>query len=460
MNLFTADEYERQAISAVLWHFYGPAKVVDGLCEAGLTAEDFRNPLARSVWTAAVDLANGGTIEVPTLAIVDWLGRHPEHLPDTPCNVMTLTNRFPPGQALPSDEFYEEAICSIKKASGAQREVDRATRLILAAETEAADPDEIAELADEIAAEREQEQDREAEGPVDGQTAVEATMKALKDRKDNGVSPECVPTGFRYVDGMLDGGMYPGNLYILAARPSVGKTAWALNVATNSLRKTAVLFDSLEMPTRDVTVRMLAMASNVPAGKIKAMKLTADEGADMQAAIARVSVPTFAVDDEGGMSLLDLSRRARVWFRRRKAPSGLLIVDYLQLVTVPERKGASRENEVSKVSAALKALAKRCNVPVLALCQLNRAAEQAGRPGLHHLRESGSIEQDADVVMFVHRDRTQQRDGTYALGNDTELIVGKNRNGPVGTEKLTFRPETNLFTARSAVADADVPGNI
>jgi replicative DNA helicase len=458
MNLYTADEYERQAIAAILWHFYGPNKVVDGLNEAGLRTEDFRNPVARAVWTAAVALSESATMEMPTLAVVEWLTNHPEQMPDTPINVANLTAWFPAGQALPSDVFYEEAVVSIKKATNAQREVDRASRLLIAAEAEAITPDDLAELADEIAAEREQEQDRDAEGPVSGTDAVAKTMKEIADRREHGTPVGCVQTGYRQVDEWLDGGLAPGNLYILAARPSVGKTALALNVAVTAGKRSAVLFDSLEMPTRDVTVRMMAIGSGVGSSRIKSGTLSAQEHPHVAEAMAAIGTDTFAIDDEGGMPLLDLCRRARVWFRRRKAASGLLIVDYLQLVTVPERKGASRESEVSRVSSALKALAKRCNIPILALCQLNRAAEQAGRPGLHHLRESGSIEQDADVVMMLHRTRTTLEGGATELANESELVVAKNRNGPVGTAQLTFDPPTNRFYDGRRISDADIPG--
>ena len=457
MNLYTADEYERQAISAVLWHFSGAARVVDGLSEAGLSADDFRDPIARAVWTAARAICEESSMEIPTLAVVEWLGSHPEEMPDMPLSVLSLTTNFPSGAALPSDVFYDEAVSSIKRASRAQREVDRATRLVLASEAESLDPDEIGELADEIASEREAEQDRDAEGPVSGKDAIALTLAENKARQESGVSVGCVPTGYRMVDQWLDGGYYPGNLYVLAARPSVGKTALGLNCAVTAAPRSAVLVDSLEMPRRDVVVRGLSIATGIQASDIKANNLKAEQLPAMGEAIRMLGTDAFAIDDEGGMPLLDLCRRARVWFRRRKAVSGLLIVDYLQLVTVPERRGANRENEVSKVSATLKALAKRCNIPVLALCQLNRLAETAARPGLHHLRESGSIEQDADVVMILHRARVAEKGGAPELGNAAELNVAKNRNGPVGVAALTFDPPTNRFFDGRRVDDEDIP---
>lgn len=275
------------------------------------------------------------------------------------------------------------------------------------------------------------------------------------------------------------GGLHPSDLLILAGRPSMGKTALATNIAFNVARNyrweedpTAphgrrtvsggiVAFYSLEMSAEQLAMRILADASGVSSDKLRKGEIdAADFGRVREAAIEIGESPLY-IDATGGLPIAKLAARARR--QKRKTGLDLIVVDYLQLVTASSvRQGGNRVEQVSEITAALKALAKDLNVPVLALSQLSRQVEQREdkRPQLSDLRESGSIEQDADCVMFVYREayyleRAEPREGTpehitwqqdlEALKNVAEIVVGKQRHGPIGTVKLAFNSDLTRF---------------
>ena len=246
-----------------------------------------------------------------------------------------------------------------------------------------------------------------------------------------------VPSGFRDLD-RLTSGFQAGNLIIVAARPSMGKSALGLCIAANLAvrHETPVALFTLEMSKSEVTQRLMCSEAKVESQRLRTGKLAADDWPRLTTACDRLAKAPIYVDDTGSITMMEIRSKARR-LKSREPNLGLVIVDYMQLMT----SGATAENrvqEVSQISRALKVLARDLDVPVLAMSQLSRAVEQRHekRPILSDLRESGSIEQDADLVMFVYRDEYYNEDSDQQ--GLAELILAKNRNGPTGTEKLSF----------------------
>ncbi len=244
-------------------------------------------------------------------------------------------------------------------------------------------------------------------------------------------------TGFERLDE-ITGGLQRGELFILAARPSMGKTALALNIARNaavdSQKKVAVF--SLEMTTRSLVMRMLSSEAQVDFTAFRSGLISTDAHSRLMAAAGRLSEAKLWIDDSGSASILEMRAKCR----RLKSQHGLdlVIVDYLQLAR-GDRHTQSREQEISEISRGLKGLAKELDIPVMALSQLNRGPEsrkENKRPMLADLRESGAIEQDADIIGFIYRDIVYNTETEFE--NLAELIIAKQRNGPTGTIKLEF----------------------
>lgn len=272
-----------------------------------------------------------------------------------------------------------------------------------------------------------------------------------------------VSTGYTKLDEMT-GGLHPGELIILAARPSMGKTALALNIAQHvachpDIRKTVAVF-SLEMSKESLLTRMVCAGARVNQQKFRAGYLNKEERRKLQVAAAELVEAPLFIDDTAGSNLMDIHAK----LRRLKAEHdlGLVVVDYLQLMSGRGRF-ENRNQEVSYLSRGLKLLSKELNVPMLVLSQLSRAPET--RPGDHvpqlsDLRESGSIEQDADLVMFIYREEYYKPDRDDIKGQ-ADLILAKQRNGPVGRVKLVFIRDYAKFENRTADLDAEegpIPG--
>lgn len=275
------------------------------------------------------------------------------------------------------------------------------------------------------------------------------TMERIEALQRGGKTITGVPSGFTDLDEMTSG-FQPADLIIVAARPSMGKTAFVLNVAQYAAieKKVPVAIFSLEMSKESLVQRMLTAEARVDAQKLRKGMLRDDDFPRMARAAGILSSAPIWIDDAAGITLLEIRSKAR----RLKADAdvGLVIVDYLQLIQGPS-SAESRQQEISQISRSLKMLAKELGVPVIALSQLSRAPEQrAGdhRPQLSDLRESGAIEQDADLVMFIYRqevyDGPVDKDGNSLEGR-AEIIIGKQRNGPIGTANLFFHKSYTRF---------------
>lgn len=311
-------------------------------------------------------------------------------------------------------------------------------------------------------------------GFQDFKTALTASINVATAAKNRGSDVSGIASGFRDLDHLL-GGLHGSDLLILAGRPSMGKTALALNIAMNVARAKqkgveageehfggTVGFFSLEMSGEQLATRILSDFAEIESHKIRQGKITTDEYTRLADSAMMLQTLPLHVDETGGISIAHLHNRAR---RLKRSPSGLdfIVVDYLQLVTA-SGKVDGRVQEVSQITQGLKALAKDLNVPVLALSQLSRQVESRDdkRPQLSDLRESGSIEQDADIVMFVFREeyylaRAEPEQNTEdwikwrakldSVANRAELIIGKNRHGPIETVHLNFKGQYTRFSS-------------
>lgn len=253
-----------------------------------------------------------------------------------------------------------------------------------------------------------------------------------------------IPTGFSELDRMT-AGFQRNDLIIVAARPSVGKTAFALNIAQNVATKTDenVAIFSLEMGAEQLVMRMLCAEGNIDAQNLRTGNLTPDDWGKLTMAMGSLSNAGIYIDDTPGIRVSDI--RAKCRRLKQEKGLGLIIIDYLQLIQGSGRNRENRQQEVSEISRSLKALARELEVPVIALSQLSRSVEQRQdkRPMMSDIRESGSIEQDADIVAFLYRDDYYNTESENK--NIIEIIIAKQRNGPVGTVQLAFVKEYNKF---------------
>lgn len=266
-----------------------------------------------------------------------------------------------------------------------------------------------------------------------------------------------LPTGYPELDKMT-AGLQPEELIILAARPAVGKTAFALNIAQNIGTRTdrSVAIFSLEMGAESLVNRMLCAEGTIEAGHLRTGQLTEQEWHNLIMAMGSLSNTSIFIDDTPGIKVSEIRARCRR-LAQEKGNLGLILIDYLQLIEGSGRE--SRQQEVSEISRQLKKLAKELKVPVIALSQLSRSVEQRQdkRPVLSDIRESGSIEQDADIVAFLYREDYYQRQGTEEDKNEEEqsvddvieVIIEKNRSGARGTVELLFKKEYNKFASIS-----------
>ena len=269
-----------------------------------------------------------------------------------------------------------------------------------------------------------------------------------------------IPTEFPDLDRLIGGGLKPGEMFVLAARPSIGKTALALNIIRNIINREPdgpgsrkkVAFFSLEMTDKQIIQRLLCTEAKVPLSAIYEGSLQPVDTQRLGAAVDNLRLAHLFIDSTSAISVFELRAKAR----KMKELNGidLIVIDYLQLMRAGDRSAESRQVEVAAISGGLKAIAKELNVPVLVLAQLSRESEKSTNPKenplpkLSHLRESGAIEQDADVVVFLHRNRDESKEDNAEGMKDgikSMLIVEKNRNGRTGIVNLRFIPQLMEF---------------
>ncbi|WP_338519093.1 replicative DNA helicase [Alteromonas gracilis] len=320
---------------------------------------------------------------------------------------------------------------------------------------EGRDSADILDLAESKVFEIAERRTGENEGPRGVESILSKTIDRLEELVKTNKEVTGVTSGFTDLDKMTSG-LQPSDLIIVAARPSMGKTTFAMNLVENAMmaEDKPVLVFSLEMPSEQIMMRMLASLSRVDQTKIRTAQLDDEDWARISNTMAMLKdKDCLFVDDSSGLTPMDVRSRARKLARERGGIS-LIMVDYLQLMRVPSLSD-NRTLEIAEISRSLKALAKELEVPVVALSQLNRTLEQRAdkRPVNSDLRESGSIEQDADLIMFIYRDEVYHENSEYK--GIAEIIIGKQRNGPIGTCRLTFQGQFSRFDNYAGPAIAD-----
>ena len=277
-------------------------------------------------------------------------------------------------------------------------------------------------------------------------------MRQMADRidqlfsRDNPSDVTGIPTGFSDLDSMTSG-LQGGDLVIVAGRPSMGKTAFSLNMAENVALDSGlpVAVFSMEMASTQLAMRMIGSVGRLDQHRMRTGKLEDEDWEKLTTALGKLNEAPIFIDEGAGLSSFDVRARARR-LHRQCGKLGLIVVDYLQLMSAPAgRQGENRATEISEISRSLKALAKELDVPVVALSQLNRSVEQRPdkRPVMSDLRESGAIEQDADVILFIYRDEVYNPDSIDK--GTAEIIIAKQRNGPIGRVRLTFMGQHTRF---------------
>lgn len=374
-----------------------------------------------------------------------------------PVDLVTLQNRLKekdvPAQ-LSSLEFISNVVSSVPTSANVKyyaqivREKAVLRRLIKVAEEIANDCYLDKEKLDIILEKTEKQvfdiaQNRGSKEFTDIKEIVLRSIDSIEAASKNKGSVTGIATGFYDLD-YKTAGLQPSDLILIAARPSMGKTAFALNIAEYVVLRsniTTAVF-SLEMSQDQLVKRMLAMNSRVDSQNIRTGNLSADEWASLMESARVIGNSNLVIDDTSAITVGELRSKCRKLKLEKNL--GLVIIDYLQLMSGSKRS-ESRQQEISEISRALKSLAREINVPVVALSQLSRAVEQRPdkRPMLSDLRESGAIEQDADVVMFIYRDEYYNMD-TQEPGV-SEIIIGKQRNGPTGTVKLAWQSQYTKF---------------
>jgi replicative DNA helicase len=281
------------------------------------------------------------------------------------------------------------------------------------------------------------EQESRGEGPIDISSLLNKATTHIDALYHSGQETAGLATGFRDLDN-LTSGFHNGDLVVIAGRPSMGKTAFAINIAEHAAIKASkpVLVFSMEMPGDSLATRMISSLGRVDQHRLRTGKLDAEDWPRINSAVSMLAETPLLIDDTPALNPAELRARARR-VAKKYGQLGLIVIDYMQLMQIPGYK-ENRTAEISEISRSLKNLAKELKTPVLALSQLNRSLEQRNtkRPVMSDLRESGAIEQDADVILFIYRDEVYHENSPEK--GIAEIIIAKQRNGPIGTIKLTF----------------------
>jgi replicative DNA helicase len=270
------------------------------------------------------------------------------------------------------------------------------------------------------------------------------TIHQVKTLSESSNNISGISSGFSKVD-KLTSGLQKSDLIIIAGRPSMGKTTFAMNIAEHNIMTTnkPVLIFSMEMPSEQIGMRLLSSLTKIELQKIRTGTLNENEWKQIMLKITTINTKKLFIDDSESLSPIDIRTKARK-ITKEHGQLGIIIIDYLQLMKI-QGINENRTYEISEISRSLKSLAKELNVPLIALSQLNRSLEQRidKRPIMSDLRESGAIEQDADLIIFIYRDELYNKDSKYK--GIAEIIIGKQRNGPLGNENLFYKGEYSTF---------------
>jgi replicative DNA helicase len=402
-----------------------------------LSSDDFFFEANRIIYKTILEMDSRGD-DIDLLTLQDELSR--KGMLDSVGGVSYLTEVY---RAVESPSNVMTYAKIVKEKSYLRRLVEAAQNIIDDAYSGEKTPDEILENAERFFFSLEIE--KGSKDFVHIKDVLVDTFERIETMLSRKSAITGISTGFRELD-RFTAGFHNGEFIVVAARPSFGKTAFGINIASHIAlkeQKTVAIF-SLEMPAEQIAMRMLSSESRIPLSKISTGRLTKQEMNILAITVEKLANCNLYIDDTSYMSVYELRSKAR----RLYSQYGLdfVLVDYLQLLTAGRRRGESRQQEVAEISRVLKSIARDLNIPLLAISQVRRAAEQRVEqvPQLSDLRESGAIEQDADVVMFIHREDKIRQD-IVEEENIAEIIIAKQRNGPTGSFKLAFIEEYTRF---------------
>ena len=401
-------------------------KVADKLGE-----DDFYRKDHRLIWRAIAELANKG-MPCDAVTLGDWFDANGmAELVGGASYLIELANSTPSAANIAA---YADIV---REKSVLRQLIDAGTAITEDGyRPEGKSVQEVMELAEQRVFKIAESGARGKKDIVSMRTAVSEAFRLLSQRYENRGQLTGVSTGFTDLDE-LTSGLQPSDLIIVAARPSMGKTAFALNIAEAAAMrgKKSVAVFSMEMSASQLAFRLISSLGRIHQSHLRTGDLAEEDWPRVTSAITMLSDAKIFIDDTPAMSPVEMRSRARRL--QREHGLGLIVIDYLQLMQVPGNK-ENRATEISEISRGLKALAKELDVPVIALSQLNRSLEQRAdkRPMMSDLRESGAIEQDADVIMFIYRDEYYNKESPDK--GLAEIIIGKQRNGPTDTVKLAF----------------------
>ena len=337
-------------------------------------------------------------------------------------------------------EYYAKII---RQKSILRNLIHSATEIVSKATTAEENVEDILDFSEKTIFQISEEQTKQSFYPL--KTILKSTFKDIERLYEKKQLITGVPSGFTELDSKTSG-FQPADLIIIAGRPSMGKTAFALNVAQHASQEShiPIAIFSLEMSKEQLALRMLCSEARVDNHKLRTGFIAESDWGKLSMAAGKLADSMMYIDDTPGITVFEMRAKSR----RLKAEHGLgmIIVDYLQLMAGSKNRSDSREQEISEISRSLKGLAKELHVPVIALSQLNRKVEDRidKRPHMADLRESGAIEQDADVILFIYRDEVYHPDSEESKGK-AEVIIGKQRNGPTGEIQLSFINEYTRF---------------
>jgi replicative DNA helicase len=428
-----------EAEAALLGSMILDQQVIGEVVQVLTGAEDFYKPAHQAVYAVLVDLYDKNT-DIDLVQLNQRL-RDKGELE----NVGGTEYLISLAEAVPSATSAAYYAKIVKEKSVLRRLIEATGKILYEAYTSSEPVDELLDTAEQAIFQL--AETKSSSEATDLNTLIQETYTRLESHDGRVITG--IETGFFELDEMTSG-LQNGEMIIIAARPSMGKTAFAMNIAEHmgATNKQPVAVFSLEMSKQQLAQRLLCSRSGVDSQRLRRNMIRPEDWSELQRASAELSDAPIYIDDTPGLSLLALRAKARRLAARYHVKA--VFIDYLQLMS--GAKTDSREQEVSSISRGIKALARELNVPVVCLSQLNRAAEsrEGHRPRMSDLRESGSIEQDADVIMMLHREEYYHSDPDWSRDNPdkvgvAEVIVAKQRNGPTGTIKLGFNNATTRF---------------
>ncbi|QEN06117.1 replicative DNA helicase [Thiospirochaeta perfilievii] len=424
-------EAEKASVGALLLNF--STEILDNVLEF-VKPSDFYQNANRLVFQAIIDLSsNGSAVDLVTL--VDYLTSKGElDKAGGPAYIASLTSSVPTAANV---SYYAKIVA---ENSVRRNLISVAHNIISNAHDETEDSKLIVEEAEKAIFEINDKQ--QTNKFKDAKEVVQATVEAIEKRYQTKDTYTGVPSGFNRLDDMTSG-FQKQEMVIIGARPSVGKTAFALTLAANTAikQKISTGFFTLEMSAESLMQRIIAAEARIESQRIRSGFLKNSDFHLLTDAAGRIYDSPLYIDDTPNITLLELRAQARRM--KAKHDINIIFIDYIGLIT-SENKQIPRHEQMSEVSRSLKALARELDIPVVVLSQVGRQSEGKA-PGLADLRESGAIEQDADMVMFLHRDRGIDSDDGPPDSIETELIIAKQRNGPVGVVKMAFIPHYTRF---------------